>query len=194
MKYSFAIAALVGYTQGYKLSPLGHEGRLQVLNEMIYLSEDKNEAILRGEIDTPTPDDDEAASDDDGRFVQVRGDYDEVPAYLDGAEAFGGYTRVVPAKFGEERDDRLMNSMIKNYAREIKKAGELTGHFFLNREDARAASNEVLKTHSRANAVGSDQFEAVWNHFDVNHDGLVEVERMPQFFRMLLGNALDIDL
>ena len=161
---------------------------------MIYLSTDNNEKILRGEIDTPSPDDDEPASDDDGHLVQTRGDYDEVPASLDGAEAFGGYTRVVPAVYGEERDDRLMNSMIKNYAREIKKAGDLTGHMFLNHDDARAAANEVLASHSSANAVGVDQFEDIWNHFDVNHDGLVEVERMPQFFRMLLGNSLDIDL
>ena len=145
---------------------------------MIYLAEDSNEQILRGEIDSPTPDDDEPASDDDGRFVQVR-DYNEVPASQDGAEAFGGYERVVPAKYGEERDDRLMHSMIKNYAREIKKDGELTGHFFLNHDDARAAANEVLQSHASANAVGTDQFEDVWGHFDVNHDGLVEVERMP---------------
>ena len=36
-------------------------------------------------------------------------------------------------------------------------------------------------------------FDEVWNHFDVNKDGLVEVERMPQLLRMVCG-ALDIDL
>ncbi len=30
--------------------------------------------------------------------------------------------------------------------------------------------------------------------FDINHDGLVEVERMPQFLRYLLGNSLEIGL
>ena len=89
-----------------------------------------------------------------------------------------------------------MNSMIKNYAREVTKNGELTGHMFLNHNDAWAASQEVIASHKKHNAnnAGKKEFEEVWNHFDVNHDGLVEVERMPQFFRMLLGNALDIDL
>jgi len=39
----------------------------------------------------------------------------------------------------------------------------------------------------------ASSFEEVWNHFDVNKDGLVEVERMPQMLRMMCG-ALDIDL
>ena len=51
---------------------------------------------------------------------------------------------------------------------------------------------------SGSDSAGDDtpvnRFEDTWNHFDVNHDGLVEVERMPQFMRMLLGNALAIDL
>ena len=66
----------------------------------------------------------------------------------------------------------------------------------LNHDDAWKASQEVIANHKKHNASGADQgtFENVWNHFDVNHDGLVEVERMPQFMRMLLGNSLDIDL
>ena len=87
-----------------------------------------------------------------------------------------------------------MHSMIKNYAREVKVEGQLTAQMFLNKDDARRASTEVLNAHRNENANGIDNFEDIWNHFDVNHDGLVEVERMPQFFRMLLGNSLDINL
>merc|ERR1719263_1310672 len=100
-----------------------------------------------------------------------------------------------------------MNSMVSNYAREVILGDNATGHLFLNHDDARAAANEVLKDHVKQdrraeednslddpNAPTGDRFEEVWNHFDVNKDGLVEVERMPQFFRMLLGNALDITL
>tara|TARA_B110000305_G_C19209321_1_gene525054 strand:+ start:513 stop:638 length:126 start_codon:yes stop_codon:yes gene_type:complete len=37
--------------------------------------------------------------------------------------------------------------------------------------------------------------EDAFNHFDVNHDGLIEAERTPQFLRYLYPNgALDIDL
>ena len=126
---------------------------------------------------------------------------------MDGHDS--GYERVIPPQFEEERDDRLMHSMIKNYAREVKHDGELTGHLFLNKADAKAAAQEVVSNHGGAdrkrdydagNESGDleeqegDRFEETWNHFDVNKDGLVEVERMPQFMRMLLGNALDIDL
>ena len=126
---------------------------------------------------------------------------------MDGHDS--GYKRVMPPQFEEERDDRLMNSMVANYAREVKNAGDLTGHLFLNKADAKRAAQEVVSNHQREDRLAEhdvgndsgdpeeeegDRFEETWDHFDVNHDGLVEVERMPQFFRMLLGNALAIDL
>ena len=43
-----------------------------------------------------------------------------MPASMDGSEAHGGYTRDMPHQFTQERDDRLMNSLVKNYAREVK--------------------------------------------------------------------------
>ena len=88
-----------------------------------------------------------------------------------------------------------MNSLITNYAREIKVNGQLTRQYMLNHDDAKRAAQEIVKTHTKYNtAQGMDNFEDTWNHFDVNKDGLVEVTRMPQFFRYMLGNALDIDL
>jgi hypothetical protein len=90
-----------------------------------------------------------------------------------------------------------MNSMVGAYSREVFDAGKPTGHLFLNKADARAASNEVIANHKaedRNTDYEGDRFEDTWNHFDVNKDGLVEAERMPQFFRMLLGNALAITL
>ena len=124
---------------------------------------------------------------------------------MDGHDS--GYSRSMPARFSEERDDRLMNSMIGTYAREVFVEGKPTGHLFLNKADARAAADEVIRDHVHEDrlaeadsapddlaASDGDRFEDTWNHFDVNKDGLVEVERMPQFMRMLLGNALAIDL
>ena len=110
-----------------------------------------------------------------------------------------GYERNMPNRFSEERDDRLMNSMDGAYAREIFHDGKPSGHLFLNHADARAAANEVIRDHKnedrlRGDEDSDDRFEDTWNHFDVNKDGLVEAERMPQFMRMLLGNALAIDL
>ena len=115
----------------------------------------------------------------------------------------------MPGRFSEERDDRLMNSLIDKYAREVKDNDDkLTGKLFCNKEDALAVSKEVVATHmdgisaaqflSGGDSAGDEEpvnrFEDTWNHFDVNHDGLVEVERMPQFLRYLLGNALEINL
>jgi len=77
------------------------------------------------------------------------------------------------------RDDRLMNSLISKYAREVKKDGKLTGQMFLNKEDAQSVSNEVLKDHVKHTATDAVDFEGTWKHFDINNDGLVEVERMP---------------
>jgi len=45
------------------------------------------------------------------------------------------------------RDDRLMNSLISKYAREVRKDGHNTGHFFLNKDDAKDAVKEVVDTH-----------------------------------------------
>ena len=53
---------------------------------------------------------------------------------MSGAEH--GYTRNMPDRFSEERDDRLMNSVDGAYAREVFMGGAPTGHLFLNRADA----------------------------------------------------------
>jgi len=93
-----------------------------------------------------------------------------------------------------------MNSLIQNYAIEMKdKDGVATGHFFCDRDGALDVSKEVVNTHfskekSQQSKLLLDRFDETWNHFDVNHDGIVEVGRMPQFLRFLLGNALAIDL
>ena len=130
--------------------------------------------------------------------IQVQ--YDEVPASMDGSPSDGGYTREMPEQFTAEKDDRLMNSLIANYAREVKQEGKLTGAMFCNKDDALAASTEVVQTHFKytkekaAKWLKENTFEDTWSHYDVNKDGLVEVERMPMFLRSVTGNALDIEL
>ena len=99
---------------------------------------------------------------------------------MDGSPSHGGYARGVPDRFTQERDDRLMNSIIANYAREIKVNGQLTGHYFLNKDDALSLYNEHMASHKQFgyNKVAND-FQDAWNHFDVNKDGLLEAERTP---------------
>lgn len=118
----------------------------------------------------------------------------------EGDAAQGGYQRSMPERFSESSDDRLMNSMIKNYALEVKNEdGKPSGHFFVDRDNAYRASEEVVRTHmfkedKKVQSFLSEKFSDTWNHFDVNKDGLVEVERMPQFLRFMLGNSLEINL
>ena len=137
-------------------------------------------------------------------FLQTQDDdmgtYEEIAAVNEGSPAFDNYERKIPDQFSQERDDRLMHSLITNYAREIKRDGKLTGAFFLNKDDAFAASTEFVSTHFNYSTekaqkwLKDNTFEDTWNHFDVNHDGLVEVERFPMFLRSVTMNALDIDL
>lgn len=102
----------------------------------------------------------------------------------------------MPVRFEEMRDDRLMNSLISKYAREVRRDGKNTGDFFLNREDAQAAVDEVVKTHKDQIATENGQidFDGTWKHFDVNADGLIEVGRFPQFLRYLTNGALNVGL
>ena len=51
----------------------------------------------------------------------------EIPASMVGSDALGSYSRTTPARYTQERDDRLMNSLINNYAREIVQDGKQTG-------------------------------------------------------------------
>ena len=116
---------------------IGHKKRLAILNNLIQINEGS---------DSESSSDDEEEGEEEN--IQLGGDkYDEVPAYMDGADTAGGYERVVPGRFTEERDDRLMNSIIKNYAREVKVEGKLTGVMMLNLDDATALAAEVRATH-----------------------------------------------
>ena len=85
-----------------------------------------------------------------------------------------------------------MNSLVTKYAREVVNADGQSA-LFLNEADAKAVSEEVVNSHSKDVAQDVD-FDATWNHFDINHDGLVEVERMPQFLRYLTNGALNDQL
>ena len=84
--------------------------------------------------------------------VQLDTKYSEIPASMVGSDAIGSYSRSTPHQYTQERDDRLMNSLINNYAREIVQDGKQTGQMFLNKEDAEKVSNEVLRTHKQNNA------------------------------------------
>ena len=188
---NFVIAALFGLVAVNQVESvqceefIGHHKRLAILNNLIQINEGSES--------------DSSDSEDEAVQLKDSDDYGEVPAFMDKSDAHGGYKRVVPDRFTEERDDKLMESIIKNYAREIKVKGQLTGTMMLNLEDAKALAAEVRRTHSGSMGYSSQvdgiSVEDAFNHFDVNGDGLIEAERTPQFLRYLYPNgALDIDL
>ena len=83
----------------------------------------------------------------DDEMVQLDRFEHFVPKF-EGAGAQGGYERKMPSEFTEMRDDRLMNSLIGTYALEMKdESGDPNGHFFFDKDAARAASTEVVHTH-----------------------------------------------
>ena len=48
----------------------------------------------------------------------------------------------------------------------------------------------MFKDAGKASSYLKDHFDDTWNHFDVNKDSIVEVERMPQFLRYLTGSLV----
>ena len=122
---TIAILALLGLASAEHIN---HRQRLAILNNLIQMDEQ----------------DSESEDSDDASFVQG---YDEMPAYLSGSPAYGfqdGYKRDMPGRFTLERDDRLMNSLIGGYAREVIVDGKKTGQLFCNRDDAKNVLAEVI--------------------------------------------------
>jgi hypothetical protein len=152
------------------------------------------------QVDSESESESSSDSESDAENVQLN-DFELIPAAFDGAEAAGGYKRSVPERFSKSNDDLLMRSLYENYALEQKDAnGNPSGRFYLDRPAAKAASVEVAQTHmfggnkDKAYEFVAAKFEDVFGHFDVNKDNLIEIERMPQFLRYLLGNSLEIGL
>jgi len=141
---------------------------------------------------------DSSSSESDEEDVQLHGsDPNGYGPHLD--EGPGGYVRKVPARFAEDTDDIFMRSMIKTYAIEGKtcddddKNCKPNGSFWMNPATARAAANEVLRTHKNLRGEARKQylntyFQKAWRHFDVNQTGWIEVIKMPMFMRFLASD------
>ena len=84
--------------------------------------------------------------------------------------------------------------MITKYAVELATPeGRPTGQFVFRKQNAKAASWEILDTHlglkgDDARKYLDQYFEKTWRHFDTAGDGKIEAARMSGFFRFLCGN------
>ena len=102
--------------------------------------------------------------------------------------------RDVPDRFEAEADDTLMRSMYQTYATEGKTEGWPNGHFWVYKKDAMRAAHEVVSTHLKLDSAGADAylkelFPAMWARYDVNGEGFLDIDRMPQFLRTICGNT-----
>ena len=106
------------------------------------------------------------------------------------------YTRDMPEQFSDlHKDDMFMNSMISNYSKEGRNPdGTKNGKFYVDREMGKKAAREVLNTHLKLSGKALDDymtmnFDEKWNYWDVNHEDLIEADRMSTFFRDLCHDA-----
>lgn len=197
MKYTapFVLAALLGFSE-VEVNALAirkHHYEPEYIQES---SEDDDEDSSSDLALESESDDDSSSSD-----VQVGGGDDDekkpedpYPAWMHGFGGYHTYMRDVPDRFEGAGDDKLMESLYKNYAFEGRKNGLPDGHFWLDEANAKAVSTEVVGTHlglkgGELNNYIKNNFPAVWQRFDVNEEGKVEIDRMPQFLRMICGNA-----
>ena len=119
----------------------------------------------------------------------------DFPAHMSGFGGYKTYMRDTPDRFETEADDTLMKSMYTTYAMESEdKDGLPTGRYWVTHDMAKKAAAEVVGTHLRLSkdeekSYVDAQFPALWARFDINEEGKIEIDRMPQLLRSICGNS-----
>jgi len=175
---SFVIAALLGVLS------------FQDVSTAVAIKVEQEPTFLQQESSDSSDSDDYDASD-----VQIRYDSEkEYPHWMNGFGGYHTYIRDVPDRFETEADDTLMRSLYTNYATEGKKDGLPTGHYWVTKENAYRVSHEVVGTHlnlkgEKGDAYLKTVFPELWARYDVNEEGHLDLDRMPQFLRTICGNT-----
>ena len=104
------------------------------------------------------------------------------------------YNRVVPLHFQGPNDDRLMHSLITQYALEGNTNGQPNGHFYMTKELTEKACDEVIGTHyqfdgDKKHKMVQEAMDRLWPRYDVNEDGFIEVQRAAVFLREAIGEV-----
>jgi len=110
-----------------------------------------------------------------------------------GFEGYHAYVRDVPDRFETESDDKLMESLYKNYATEGMTNHLPNHHFWVEKKHAMQAAMEVAVNNlgldkEKAKSYVDSQFADVWKRYDVNEEGKVDLDRMPALLRSFCGN------
>jgi len=205
MKYTIAIAALLGLTSAYEGEKVWslrsvNDHRTDSGIQKGYGDHSTKQANARPPYQSAalvesSDSDSDNSSDDE---LQLRDDVDhsgEVFQPQDhGQLGDGGYERAATPRFSADSDDIFMRSMIMQYAQEHKnKDGSPNGAFTVAEGSARAAATEVLGTHKKMSGAEIDAYlntywARAWGHFDVNKSGAIEVIKMPQLMRFLASD------
>ena len=121
---------------------------------------------------------------------------------------YAPYKRQIPVRFqGDSAQenyypvDKFTQSMLTGYSTEAvtPKGGNRTNSFSLNKEQAKAASLEILSTHfsmkgQEAEDFLSKKFDSAWKYYDVNSEGTINAERINSFYRYLTKSLGEVDL
>ena len=115
-------------------------------------------------------------------------------AYFAHDQHHSDYERNVPAMYTAESDDRLMNSLIAEYAVEGQTDGAPNGKFFLTKAGARGVAGEVAETHfgfrgEKKEAWLKDHFEHAFKHVDTLKEGFFPIVKGPVFLRNLVDSV-----
>ena len=85
---------------------------------------------------------------DSGDEADIQQHMMDFPAHMSGFGGYKTYMRDTPDRFETEADDTLMKSMYATYATEGESKDNLpTGRFYVTKENAQKACDEVVSTH-----------------------------------------------
>merc|ERR1719223_172029 len=203
MKYTFAIACLLGLTAANqnaefvaRLGPVADETVVQILESDS--DSDSNDEETNVDISA------DKKFEDCTEFpcvLEKKPVYKAWESVKDGGVDGKQYERQPLPYFSSDTDDLFMRSMVKKYAYEKRTpiealedgstvGGEPTGSFWLGKKDMTYAAKEVLATHKglKGQALSDyldTYFDKAWDNFDVNGDGAIEVIKAPMFMRFL---------
>ena len=217
MKFSFAIACLLGLASAEEMRP----SNFIALNQRrpYYRTHAQVESESESESSDSESESDEEPPTSGARVgleaqalaqkvIEKNPIWNAWDSVKDGAPD-GHYERIVTPIFSTDTDDLFMRSMIQSYAHEQRTAieelddgtrigGEPTGSFWMSRSDMMRAAKEVMRDHKGLSGGElSDYldtyFDRAWDEFDVNGDGAIEVVKTPQFMRFLASDqTLDL--
>jgi hypothetical protein len=117
-------------------------------------------------------------------------------AYTKEEDGSAYYKRKVPEMYSEEKDDRLMNSLIDRYSVEGRTNDKPNGHFYILSKDMEKVAREVVQTHfgfiaNKREFYLRDNLPRLWGYYDMLNEGFIEASKAHVLLHALVK---DVDL